>query len=98
MTMPYARLVQAMRVSAEMMVEEERAELRRAAFIGWQAYIIQPSYEKHPKPKKTLDKWLRQFGLHDRSARVESNADIVKRANAVVERILKRTSPNEKKK
>lgn len=64
LAIPYARLVQAIRLAGEAAQSQTQDEWRRAAFVGWQqAVTIRASFgDKRPPGFST---WLRQFGLHD---------------------------------
>jgi len=67
MAMPMARLVQVVRVASEADAREHeerrRESLHDAAFIGWQVYQVQPSWESSPKKRMDFAEWLRTFGL-----------------------------------
>lgn len=56
--MPYARFLQAARVSAEQEAEEALEETRRAAFIGW---LVAGSIGFSEVPP--LMRWFEQLGL-----------------------------------
>lgn len=46
------------------MADEARAELKLAAFIGWQNYLVQPVAKKSDK-KMEFSKWLKSLRLGD---------------------------------
>lgn len=60
--MPYLRFAQSVRLAGESAAEEQTAEYRRAAFIGWQFASAQGAL----KNGTTFDKYLRSMNLQPR--------------------------------
>lgn len=78
LAMPYARLLQEIRLAGEAKAAEERAEWRRSAFIGWQTTsAIRGAFGAKTPP---LAAWMRQFGLGEDASitRAERERDIAK--------------------
>lgn len=86
---PYARLVQAIRLAAERATQDARARLREAAFVGWQVRTALVGTLGGGRGA-SFREYLEQLGLDDDSiearqqraprARALANADKVREA------------------
>jgi hypothetical protein len=60
LALPVARFIQLARVAAEAELKEQKNEMVRAAFIGYQNYLCQG-----PTKAMSFKKWCDSFGLVD---------------------------------
>lgn len=60
---PYARLLQELRLAGEARASEERELWRRSAFVGWQVTSAVRGMMGGKTP--SFDTWLRMFNLHE---------------------------------
>ena len=80
MSLPYARFSQAARLAGEAAGERARAELRVAAFIGWQVRSAVSMGGKQPDFRK----YLKQLGLHEESRVTRAQLEKEKAAAASI--------------
>lgn len=64
--MPFARFVEIQRTVADALADEARAEMQKAAFIGWQNYLVQPDYSKKAKKKMGFAEYQKKLGLTEK--------------------------------
>jgi hypothetical protein len=65
LSIPYARLLQAVRLASESATRAERTEYQRAAFVGWQLRsLVIGMFGDHKRPTP-FGTYLRELGLAD---------------------------------